>query len=103
TSQAYYFGLRAELDGIPLRVTRTGWTGEIGYELYLLDGSQGGRLWDTVVKAGRKYKLRPTGPSDIRRIEAGILNYGADMTFENKPYEVRLGRTVDPCKPGDIR
>src|SRR2546422_9352535 len=102
TSLPYYFFLRAELDGIPLLVTRTGWTGEVGYELYLLDSSQGGRLWDTVVKAGKKYNLRPTGPSDIRRIEAGILNYGADMTIENNPYEVGLGWTVDLDKPGDF-
>jgi aminomethyltransferase len=52
------------------------------------------------MKAGRKYNLRPTGPSDIRRIEAGILNYGADMTIENNPYEVDLGRLVDLDKSG---
>src|SRR5438128_4629068 len=95
TSLPYYFFLKAELDGIPLLVTRTGWTGEVGYELYLLDGSQGGHLWDTVVKAGKKYSLWPTGPSDIRRIEAGIRNYVADSTIENNPYEVGLGWTVD--------
>src|SRR2546425_6766358 len=102
TSLPYYFFLRAELDGIPLLVTRTGWTGEVGYELYLLDSSQGGRLWDTVVKAGKKYNLRPTGPSDIRRIEAGILNYGAGMTIEKKPYEGRPGGALQPGKPGDF-
>src|SRR5213080_2952236 len=102
TSLSYYFFLRAELDGIPLLVTRTGWTGEVGYELYLLDGSQGGHLWDIVVKAGKKYNLRPTGPSDIRRIEAGILNYGADMTIENNPYEVGLGWTIDLEKPSEF-
>src|SRR2546428_10783297 len=102
TSLPYYFFLRAELDGIPLLVTRTGWTGEVGYELYLLDSSQGGRLWDTVVKAGEKYNLRPTGPSDIRRIEAGTPHYGADMTIENKPYEIGLRGAVDPEQPGDF-
>ena len=102
TSLPYYFFAKAELDGIPLLVTRTGWTGEVGYELYLLDGSLGGKLWDAVVKAGKKYNLRPTGPSDIRRIEAGILNYGADMTIENNPYEVGLGWLVDLDKSGDF-
>src|SRR6266571_6228299 len=102
TTLPYYFFARAELDGIPLLVTRTGWTGEVGYELYLLDGSLGGQLWDAVAKAGKKYNLRPTGPSDIRRIEAGILNYGADMTIENNPYEVGLGWTVDLDKSGDF-
>ncbi|OLD89567.1 glycine cleavage system protein T, partial [Euryarchaeota archaeon 13_1_20CM_4_64_14] len=102
TTLPYYFFTRTDLDGIPLLVTRTGWTGEVGYELYLLDASRGGQLWDAVVKAGKKYNLRPTGPSDIRRIEAGILNYGADMMIENNPYEVGLGWTVDLDKPGDF-
>src|SRR5881396_1146429 len=102
TSLPYYFFAKADLDGIPLLVTRTGWTGEVGYELYLLDGSLGEQLWDAVVKAGKRYNLRPTGPSDIRRIEAGILNYGADMMIENNPYEVGLGWTVDLDKPGDF-
>jgi aminomethyltransferase len=99
TGLSYYFFTPADLNGIPLLVTRTGWTGEIGYELYLLDATRGEDLWNAVMKAGRKYDLRPTGPSDIRRIEAGILNYGADMTIENNPYEVDLGRLVDLDKP----
>ncbi len=102
TSLRYYFFARTDLDGIPLVVTRTGWTAEIGYELYLLDGSRGPELWDAIMKAGRKYNLRPTGPSDIRRIEAGILNLGADMTFENNPYEVGLGWLVDLDKSADF-
>src|SRR2546428_1941417 len=99
TSLPYYFFLRAELDGIPLLVTRTGWTGEVGYELYLLDSSQGGRLWDTVVKAGKKYNLRPTGPSGIRRIHAGPLDYGAGPAGQHDPDEggaAGHGRLVQP-------
>jgi glycine cleavage system aminomethyltransferase T len=90
----YYHWFRAELDRIPVIVTRTGWTGELGYELYLLDPARGVDLWNRVLKAGRKYRIAPTGPSDIRRIEAGILNYGIDMTLENNPYEVGLERLV---------
>ncbi len=102
TSLAYYFFTPIELDGIPLLVTRTGWTAEIGYELYLLDASRGPDLWDAVLRAGKRYNIRPTGPSDIRRIEAGILNYGADMTIENNPYEVDLDRLVDLNKTDDF-
>ena len=102
TSLAYYFFTPIDLDGIPLLVTRTGWTAEIGYELYLLDASRGPDLWDAVLKAGKRYNIRPTGPSDIRRIEAGILNYGADMTIENNPYEVDLDRLVDLNKTDDF-
>ena len=102
TALPYYFFTPTELDGIPVLVTRTGWTAEVGYELYLLDASRGEDLWNAVMKAGKPYNIRPTGPSDIRRIEAGILNYGADMTMENNPYEVDLGRLVDLDKSSDF-
>lgn len=91
----YYHFFETELDGIPLVVTRTGWTGEVGFEVYLRDGSRGLDLWERIMAAGQPYHIRPTGPSDIRRIEAGLLNYGADMTLENNPYEVGLGRLVE--------
>ena len=91
----YYFFLETELDGIPVIVTRTGWSGEVGYEIYLRDGSRGEELWERVMEAGKPYNIAPTGPSDVRRIEAGILNYGIDMTLENNPYEVGLGWQVE--------
>jgi aminomethyltransferase len=52
--------------------------------------------------AGKPEGITPTGPSDIRRIEAGILNYGVDMTLENNPYEVGLERLVELNKKGDF-
>ncbi len=91
----YYNFFEAKLDGIPVIVTRTGWSGEVGYEIYLRDGSRGLDLWERIMEAGAPYNIRPTGPSDIRRIEAGLLNYGADMTLENNPYEVGLDRLVE--------
>jgi len=98
----YYGFIETAVDGIPVVVTRTGWTAELGYEIYLRDGSRGLELWDRVMHAGKPYQIRPTGPSDIRRIEAGILNYGIDMTLENNPYEVGLGRLVDLEKRSDF-
>ena len=98
----YYGFFETKLDGIPLIVTRTGWTGELGYELYLLDASRGEDLWNRVLAAGKPFGIAPTGPSDIRRIEAGILNYGIDMTLENDPYEVGMGRLVDLDKPQEF-
>ncbi len=97
----YYHFLETLLDGIPVIVTRTGWTGEVGYEVYLRDGSRGDELWERIMDAGRPHQIRPTGPSDIRRIEAGILNWGADMTLENNVYEVGLERLVDEDKSAD--
>jgi aminomethyltransferase len=97
----YYFFMETDLDGIPVVVTRTGWTAEVGYEVYLRDGSRGTDLWERIMSAGAPYGIRPTGPSDIRRVEAGILNYGCDMTLENNPYEVGLDRLVDLGKADD--
>jgi aminomethyltransferase len=98
----YYEFRKTELQGIPVIVTRTGWTGELGYELYLLDPARGVDLWKRVLKAGKRYRIAPTGPSDIRRIEAGILNYGIDMTLDNNPYELGLERLVNLDKAADF-
>jgi aminomethyltransferase len=94
-SLKYYFFREAQVDGIPVIITRTGWSAEIGYEIYLLDRSRGIDLWNRILQAGAPYEIRPTGPSDIRRIEGGILNWGADMTYENNPLELGLERLVD--------
>src|SRR2546428_14067326 len=51
--------------------------------------------------AGAKYDIRPVAPSEIRRIEAGILNYSSDIMLDNNPYEVGLGWTVDEGKRSD--
>lgn len=101
TRLPYYHFIQTMLDGIPVVVTRTGWTGEVGYEIYLRDGSRGTDLWERVMAAGKPHQIRPTGPSDIRRIEAGILNWGADITLDNNPYEVGLERLVDADKRTD--
>ena len=98
----YYWFLEREIDGIPVVVTRTGWTGEVGYEIYLRDGSRGDDLWERVMEAGRPYNIAPTGPSDIRRIEAGILNYGVDITIDENPYEVDLGWQVNFNQEADF-
>jgi aminomethyltransferase len=101
TQLPYYHFLETTLDGIPVVVTRTGWSAEVGYEVYLRDGSRGDELWERILAAGKPYNMRPTGPSDIRRIEAGILNWGADITLDTNVYEVGLERLVDEGKQGD--
>ena len=75
----YYRCWEGDLDRIPLVVSRTGWTGEVGFELYLRDSSHGLELWDRVMAAGEPHQIRAIAPSDQRRLEAGIFNYGNDM------------------------
>jgi glycine cleavage system aminomethyltransferase T len=85
----YYGLMQTELNGLRVVISRTGYTGEIGYEIYLHDASQHGvALWDAVLEAGRPHGLEVIGPCHIRRIEGGILAFGADMWYENNPFEV---------------
>src|SRR5207245_5888789 len=98
----YYHFLETTIDGIPVIVTRTGWSAEVGYEIYLCDGSRGTDLWNRVMAAGKPFDLRPTGPSEYRRIEAGILNYPSDIDWNHNPYEAGLGWLVDLDKEHDF-
>lgn len=98
----YYHCAEQSLNGIPVVIARTGWTGELGYEIYLREAGRGEQLWTTVMEAGRAYNIAPTGPSHIRRIEAGILNYGIDMNLNTNPYEVGMGWLVDLEQEADF-
>ncbi|HEX5902429.1 MAG TPA: glycine cleavage T C-terminal barrel domain-containing protein [Actinomycetota bacterium] len=84
----YYFCEETEVDGIPVVVSRTGWTGEVGYEIYLRDGSRGDDLFERVFQAGEPHGIRVIAPSEARRIEAGIFNFGSDMRFSDTPMHV---------------
>jgi glycine cleavage system aminomethyltransferase T len=99
----YYFWTDAKIAGAPVVITRTGWTSEVGYEVYLTDGTRGTEVYDAIMEAGADLGVKPTGPSDIRRIEGAIFNWGADMTYENNAYEMGLERLVDVGSLSDDR
>ncbi|OWY04503.1 glycine cleavage T C-terminal barrel domain-containing protein [Thioclava sp. IC9] len=94
-SLKYYWLRELELDGIPLVVSRTGWSSELGYELYLRDGSKGDALWERIMATGVKFGLKPGHTSSIRRIEGGMLSYHADADINTNPYELGLDRLVN--------
>jgi aminomethyltransferase len=98
----YYWLRETVLDGIPLVVSRTGWSGELGYELYLRDSQYGDELWERVMAAGQPYKIAPTAPSTIRSIEGGLLSYVSDITLADNPYVIGMGRFVDFDQPGEF-
>ena len=91
----YFWLIETELDGIPVVVSRTGWSSERGYEIYLRDHRLGDRLWETIMAAGEPYGLRPGHTSTIRRIEGAMLSYHADMDINTNPFELGLDRLVD--------
>ncbi len=90
----YYWFREYDLDGIPLIVSRTGWSSEFGYELFLRDGSKGNDLYEKIMNAGKEYGLQPGHTSSIRRIEGGMLSYHADADINTNPFELGLDRLV---------
>lgn len=86
---------RADLEGIPLRLARSGWSKQGGFELYLMDSSKGVALWNLVAEAGRPWDISAGCPNAIERIENGLLSWGGDTDDATNPFEVRLGKYVD--------
>ena len=102
-SLPYYHNIETTLSGMNMIVTRTGYTGEIGYEIYLKNAQRDGiKLWNTMLEAGKSHNISPGVSSLIRRLEHGIRNYGQDMRLENNPYEVGLGFAVDLDQEADF-
>ena len=93
----YYRCEQTDLEGsIPVVISRTGWTAVVGYEIYLRDPGRGDDLWERILDAGKPYGIRVTPSSDIRRIEAGIFDWGSDFGLETNPFEVTgLERLVE--------
>lgn len=91
----YYRFLETDWNGVPLVISRTGWSSELGYEIFLRDGTAGDALWDHIMAVGEPMGLRPGHTSSIRRIEAAMLSYHADMTLANNPFEMGMDRLVD--------
>ena len=93
------------LGGQNLYVSRTGYTGELGYEIYTLGSATDHlALWDHLVAAGEPYgmEISSTASMTIRRMEAGILSNGIDMDPTVSPFEAGLGLFVDRDKAGFI-
>ena len=91
----YYWHREEVLNGIPLLVSRTGWSSELGYEIFLRDHTKGDKLWEQIMEAGIPFDLKPGHTSSIRRIEGGMLSYHADMDINTNPFELGLDRLVN--------
>lgn len=99
----YYNVRRARLGDLNVIISRTGFSAEVGYEIYLFDATaKADQLWDTLIEAGAEFNLKVIAPSHIRRLEAGILSYGQDMDLETNPFEVGLEKHVHFSKPDFI-
>ena len=91
----YYKAKQTSLKDIPMVIARTGWSGELSYELYLQDRKLGNKLFEIVYEAAQVFNGRVIAPNMIRSIEGGILSYGGDFGREHNPFTIGLGRLVN--------
>ncbi len=98
----YYKARQTSLDDIPMVIARTGWSGELSYELYLQNRKLGNKLFDMVHDAAVEFNGRVIAPNTIRTIEGGILSYGSDFGREHNPFTIGLGRLVDVDQETDF-
>ncbi len=89
-------GRVGEAQGAPIVVSRTGYTGELGYEIFC-HPSDAATVWDAVWEAGRDQGLAPLGLDalDILRIESGLIAVGNEYDDQIDPFEAGIGFTVD--------
>jgi glycine cleavage system aminomethyltransferase T len=97
----YYHFTHTTLDNIPVVLSRTGWSGELGYEIILLDHRMGSALWDRCMSAGAEWGIEPACPSLARSMEGGLLSYCSDITLNDDPFTIGMARLLDIDKPHD--
>ncbi|MEF8885266.1 MAG: aminomethyl transferase family protein, partial [Haloarculaceae archaeon] len=102
-SEIPYYGLmEAEVNGRDVYVSQTGFSGEKGFEIYVLDASQNAeRVWDPVLETVKDHGGMQIAPGHHRRIAAGIMSWGQDMDHETSPFQVNLGYQVPDDKEAD--
>ena len=91
----YYRFMPYDWNGVPLIISRTGWSSELGYEIFLRDGRAGDALWQHLMETGEPLGLQPGHTSSIRRIEGAMLSYHADMDLSVNPLELGMDRLLD--------
>ncbi len=106
----YFRLMQNKLDGMPVTISRTGYTGDLGYEIWM-DAGQALRVWDALMGAGRDYGITPVGilAMDMARVEAGLFMIEVDYTStshawieaqKSSPFELGLDWTVSLDKQG---
>jgi len=98
----YYGLMEAEINGAPVLVSQTGFSGEKGFEIYVRDAMKNAeRVWDPTLESVRDHGGMQVAPGHHRRIAAGILSWGQDMDHETSPFQVNLAYQVPDDKEAD--
>lgn len=98
----YYHFTTGAIDGVPMTISRTGYTGELGFELYM-DNQYGVKLWQTILSTGEEFEIEPIGlgARDTLRLEMKYCLYGNDIDQTTNPLEAGLG-WITKLKKGDF-
>ena len=91
----YYWFKQFKFKNTQLIISRTGWSSELGYEIFLTDSTIGNQLYEHIMNIGEPMGLKPGHTSTIRRIEGGMLSYHADMTINTNPLELGMNKFID--------
>jgi aminomethyltransferase len=91
----YYWFKQFSFNNTELIISRTGWSSELGYEIFLTDSKVGNELYEHIMQIGDPMGLKPGHTSTIRRIEGGMLSYHADMTINTNPLELCMDKFID--------
>ena len=91
----YYWFKNLKLGDINLLVSRTGWSSELGYEIFLLNTEEGDEVYETIMQEGKGMGLHAGHTSTIRRIEGGMLSYHSDMNIDTNLLELGMDRLID--------
>jgi aminomethyltransferase len=102
-SEIPYYGLMdAEINGVDVLISQTGFSGEKGFEIYVREASKyAERVWDPVMATVKDHGGRQIAPGHHRRIAAGIMSWGQDLDHETSPFQVNLGYQVPDDKDAD--
>jgi len=99
----YYDCIWEKVDGLPVVISASGFSTELGYEIYLIDATVNAeKFWYYMLERGKPYHMKVITPGHHRRIEAGLMSYGADVDIEVNPYECGLGWQVGEKRKDDF-
>jgi len=99
----YYDCIQEKVNGLPCVISASGFSTELGYEVYLYDATVNAeKMWYYMLEKGKPFNLKVITPGHHRRVEAGLMSYGADADIEVNPYECGLGWQVGEKRKDDF-
>ena len=98
----YYQFIETNLFGIDIIIARSGWSNQFGYEIYITREIDAPTLWNSLMDAGKEFRIVPSCPNQIDRIEAGMISHQGDTSLEENPLELNLPKFYDLDQEADF-